>query len=47
MIKRLSTEKQREEIKEQQEFKEKDEKNLTDKEIRKLVILIAKKLNIL
>jgi len=47
MIKRISTEKERNEIKAEKKFKKRDEKSLTDKEIREIVILIAKKLNIL
>lgn len=45
MIKRLITQKQREIIKEYSEFKNK--KELSQEEINKLVILIAKKLNII
>lgn len=47
MIKRTSTEKERKAIKEENKFKKRDEKSLTDKEIRELVVLTAKKLGLL
>lgn len=47
MVKRLSTSEDRAKIQAEAKFKGKDEKNLTDKDIRELVILIAKKLNLI
>ena len=47
MIKRLITNEQKEEIKSLAKFKEKDLKNLSDKEIREIIIIIAKKLRII
>ena len=47
MIKRLITQEQKDEIKSLAKFQEKDLKNLSDKELRELVIIIAKKLRII
>ena len=47
MIKRLITSEERMKIKLEQKFKNRDEKSLTDKEIREIIILIAKKFNII
>ena len=47
MIKRHLSEKQLEDLKKQKKFKNKQLESLTDKEIKELVILIAKKLQIL
>lgn len=47
MIQRILSEKQRELMKQQKKFKDIKEENLSDKDIKELVILIAKKLNIL
>ena len=47
MIKRLSTEEERIRMKDEKKFKKRDEKSLNDKEIREIVILIAKKLGII
>ena len=46
-IRRLSTELERQATKTEKKFKKRDEKTLSDKEIKELVILIAKKLNLL
>lgn len=47
MIKRTSTIEERVRIKAEAKFKKRDEKSLSDKEIKEIIILIAKKLNIL
>jgi hypothetical protein len=47
MVKRLNNEKELKSIKELYKFKKRDEKSLTDKEVRELIILIAKKLGLL
>ena len=47
MIKRIASDKEREFLKEKNKFKGKDEKTLSDKELRELIILIAKKLNLI
>jgi len=47
MIKRISSEKERQQIRQESEFKKKDLKNLTDKDYKELIILIAKKLGII
>jgi len=47
MIKRLTTNEERLKIKLENKFKKRDEESLSDKEIRELVILIAKKLRLL
>ena len=47
MIKRISTPEERARIKAEAKFKKRDEKSLNDKEIRELIILIARKLGLL
>jgi len=46
-MKRLINEQELKKIKEYSKFKKRDEKSLTDKEIRELILLIAKKLGLL
>lgn len=47
MIRRLSTEAQRQSVQEEKKFKTVDAKTISDKELKELVILIAKKLGII
>jgi len=47
MIKRLTTEKQRETFKDLKKFKGRNSKSLTRQELDELIILIAKKLDII
>lgn len=47
MIKRLSTLKERQEIKQNKDFKNIDAKSITNEQLKKLVILIAKKMRII